>query len=121
MVTVPLPLPLAPEVTLSRSITSVTFQSQPGWVTTSMLAVPPDCGKTRGELDETAYVQLAAACAMVRALVPTVMEPSRAAPVLGATPGPVPLPTVIQESLGEGVQTQPLGETTLRFSEPPAG
>lgn len=125
-VTVPLPVPPAPEVTVRKTGKPVTTHWQPAGAVTSILCGPPACGKLRLFVDRVA-VQPEACWVTARAAVPMATEPVRAVPVFlatvmarGATPGPWPLVTLIQDAVGVAVHAQAVGDTTLRFAEPPA-
>jgi hypothetical protein len=126
--TLPGPLPLAPDVTVSHPVLLlVAVQLQPAWVVTPTLPVPPGSA-TDCDVEASEYVQAAAAWLTVNVLPPIVSVPLRgevtvlASTVNDAVPLAVPLApavTVIQLALLTAVHAHPVTADTVADPEPP--
>ena len=124
--TVPLPVPLLPEVIVSHvGALLVAFQVQPGPALTPKLLVPAVFG-TLTLVDDREYVQ-PSACVTVKICPAMVTVPVRAVPELAAmlsvtVPLPVPLlplVMVIHGALLVAVQPQAAPVVTLTLAGPP--
>ncbi len=128
-VTVPLPLPRAPAVTASHEALLAATHSQPSFVTTSNVPVPPPLLTARLPGD-TANRQEACAddWVMANPWPATVSVAARAPPVLtvppkAAVPDPVPPlggATVSHGSLPDAVHSQPGVVVTVAVPAPPS-
>jgi hypothetical protein len=125
--TVPLPVPLAPAVMVSQVAPVTVIQLHPVPAATLTLPVPPDAGKVC-ETGERVIVQLAPACATVKACPPIVIVPERLVVVVlaAALKLTVPLPeplapavTVSQLALLVAVHAQPVPAVTFVLPVPP--
>jgi hypothetical protein len=124
--TVPEPVPLAPEVTVSQEALLVAVHAQPPPVATSMFPVPPLDGISvvSGEIE---YEQLAGPCWFTLNVCPAIVTVPERAAVVGATvsltvPSPEPLdPDVIvtQLTLLVAVHAHPAAAVTLTATSPP--
>jgi hypothetical protein len=126
-VTVPLPDPLAPVVTVIHVALLVPVQLQPVPALTETVPEPPPAARDC-EVGLIAYVQAAPACVTVKVFSATVRVPARAiVAVFAATlkdteplPDPVaPAVTVIQLALLAAVQPHPLPAVTEIVPDPP--
>jgi hypothetical protein len=120
-VTVPLPVPVAPDSTEIPGPCGTTLQGQPAEAVTLIWTVPPEEDTPAGVVAE--YEQLALAWVIENICPLMLMLPVRVAPVLLAlsmaetTPEAVPEPvlTLIQVlSDGGAVHAQPLGAVTAK-------
>jgi hypothetical protein len=125
--TVPLPLPLAPLVTVSQPALLVAVHPQPASAVTAVDPVPPPTAIDwlAGEIE---YVQLPAAWLTVNVCPATVSVPLRGDAVGFAVPLKVTMPladpvvpplTVSQLVLLVAVQLHPVGEVTFVEPVPP--
>ena len=121
----PLPLPLAPDETVSHESLLFAVQAQPGAVVTATLPVPPDAGTLAlvGAIENMQPLP----CVTVIWEPATLIVPLRAAPVSAATVKampPLPLPevgpvSVIHETPLDAVQLHPLDDSTVAEPAPP--
>jgi hypothetical protein len=126
--TVPVPLPLAPAVTVIHAALLTAVHAQPVVVVTLVLPVPP--GATAfSEVGETVNTHGAASCVTVTVWPATVSVPVRelvdvfAATLKLTVPLPLPLApavTVIHAALLVAVHAQPVVVVTLVLPVPPA-
>jgi hypothetical protein len=123
--TVPLPDPLLPDVTVSHGASLVAVQSQPFPAVTVTVPLPPPAGTfvLVGEIEN----EQALPWFTVNVWSATVIEPERAPPLVAAAlnctvPLPEPLPPaviVIHGSWLAAVQAQPDPLVTPKLPEPP--
>jgi hypothetical protein len=124
-VTVPDPLPLAPEVIVIHGCALEAVHAQPAPPLTFTVRVPPEAS-TLCESGDTSNVH-PGDCVTVTALPAIVSVPVRDGPDVGATlsvtvPGPAPAAgaTVIQSALLEAVHGHPAPLVTATTWDPPA-
>ena len=125
--TVPLPLPLAPEVIVSHAALLVAVQAHPAALVTGTLPVPPPAGT----LAVVVAIENAQPlpCVSVKVWPPMVSVPERDPPVVAAAvywTVPLPLPLapdviVIHGALLVAVHAQPAAAVTATLPVPPAG
>jgi hypothetical protein len=129
-VTVPLPLPVAPLVTVIHVALLVAGRAHPlGAVTVTLTPVVPAAG-TAADVgcSDTVHVGVpAGACWIVTDSSPTVIVPVRPVPELLATvkltlalPEPPAGATVIQPTVLDAAHAQPAGVATVTTPAPPA-
>jgi hypothetical protein len=126
--TEPLPVPLAPEVTLIQESLDTAVHAQPASAVTDTVPLPP-LALNESLVGEMEYVQAeaAGACETVKVCPATVIVPVRALPVFAAAvkatvPLPVPLwplVNVIHDALDVAVHAQPPFAVTDTLPEPP--
>jgi hypothetical protein len=124
--TVPLPVPEAPDVIITQLSGAEAVQAQDTWLATATEPVVAVLSSMVEVVDKE-YVQVKAACWIVKVWPAIVMNPVRAAPVFGAMlnatlPFPLPLlPCVMEmkELLVDAVQLHPLGADTVTPPIPP--
>ena len=125
--TVPFPVPVAPEVMVSQVAPVCAVQLHPVPPVTATLPVPPDAGKVC-ETGAIVIVQLAPACVTVKARPPIVIVPVRlvvavladALKLTAPLPEPLaPAVTVSQLALLVAVHAQPVPAETFVLPVPP--
>ena len=126
--TVPSPVPLAPDVIVIHGSLLTAVHEQLAVVLTATLPLPPAAGRfcLFGEIEYEQGATAAWFAVKVRVAIDTV--PVRAAPRFGVTrrftePSPVPLPpdtTTIHDALLTAVHAHPLCVSTFTFSAPPS-
>ena len=119
--TTPLPVPLAPKVTVTHASLLVAVQGQPIVVDTATVPAPPDAA-IEAEVEPIAALQAPAvpACVTVNVLPATVRVPVRTPPGFASTlrvtaPLPVPLAPEVTVTHGTSlvaVQSQPFATAT---------